>query len=165
MRHNHSTLVATTVRLLRIVALCIPLSLMLHQGAAAADLHAPSVGAKGMPGAKGTFSFKPADWKGMGVTTWWSDTDGVNPGVAGCHLGMTAQGKPNGRTFGEACTEAGLLVESNPGVNVLHAHTDDTGHPDLFDCNQWCRGQSKTGGVCRAAAAPPCASSARCVCR
>ncbi len=145
------------------MAFCIPLSMLAHQ-AGAAEHHGPSTGARGMPGAKGTFAFKPSDWKGMGVTTWWIDTDGVNPGVAGCHLGVTAQGKRNGRSFGEACTASGLLVESNPGANVLHKHVNDIGHPDLFDCNQWCRGHNKAGGVCKAAPAPPCASSARCVC-
>ena len=49
----------------------------------------PSSGAKGMPGAEGTFNFKPADWI-EGKTTWWEDSDGVAPGVAGCHIGTDA---------------------------------------------------------------------------
>ena len=44
----------------------------------------PSVGAKGMPGAMGTFVFKPMDWI-SGTSTWWKDTDGISPlNVHGC---------------------------------------------------------------------------------
>ena len=67
----------------------------------------PSSGAKGMPGAKGTFEFIPED-QIQGATTWWKDTDGVDPGKAGCHSGTDCKGKPNGRMFGEACLPDGL---------------------------------------------------------
>jgi hypothetical protein len=53
--------------------------------AAVAD-GAPSQWAEEMPGAEGTFAFKPTDWI-EGKDTWWQDTDGVDPGTAGCHLG------------------------------------------------------------------------------
>ena len=119
-----------------------------------------------MPGALGTIELKPADWQGNGVTTYWKDTDGIDPGVAGCHIGVTQAGQPNGRSFGEACQPDGTLVESNPGKDVVHAHADDTGHPDTFDCNAWCRGAKHAiGGVCRAVSGPPpCTASARCEC-
>ena len=123
----------------------------------------PSAGAKGMPGAEGTFEFKPSDWK-EGTISWWKDSDGVDPGTAGCHIGTDADGKANGRMFGEACLEDGLLVESNPGAHELHSHKDDIGHPDKFDCNAWCKGQGKSKGMCVAAAAPPCEASAMCKC-
>ena len=123
----------------------------------------PSSGAEGMPGAKGTFEFKPNDWI-SGKTSWWKDTDGVSPGVAGCHIGTDDQGTPNGRTFGEACLADGLLVESNPGKGELHSHGNDTGHPDTFDCNAWCVGSGKNSGACEVASAPPCEQSAVCVC-
>lgn len=124
----------------------------------------PSVGAQGMPGAKGTFEFKPGDWI-AGETTWWKDSDGVNPGVAGCHIGTDDKGVPNGRKFGEACLPGGLLVESNPGKDVLHSHGNDTGHPDTFDCNLWCAGNGWKSGGCEAAPAPPCEQSAVCACQ
>ena len=89
----------------------------------------PSVGARGMPGAVGTFEFRPSDWM-EGVTSWWTDSDGVDPDVAGCYIGADENGQPNGRMFGEACLVDGLLVESNPGVGVLHSHSNDVGHPD-----------------------------------
>ena len=130
--------------------------------AAAADGQ-PSPGAEGMPGAKGTFVFKPADWI-QGSTTWWKDSDGVDPEVAGCHIGTDSEGNPNGRMFGEACLPDGLLVESNPGPGEVHKHSDDIGHPDKFDCNAWCIGKGSSKGVCAVAAAPPCEQSARCVC-
>jgi hypothetical protein len=57
-----------------------------------------------------------------------------------------------------------LLVESNPGADVIHKHADDIGHPDKFDCNAWCIGQGSTEGTCVAEPAPPCAQSAKCVC-
>lgn len=41
-------------------------------------------------------------------------SDGVAPGVAGCHIGLDVKYRPNGRKFGEACLDNGLLVESNP---------------------------------------------------
>lgn len=123
----------------------------------------PSSGAKDMPGAKGTFAFKPTDWM-AGQKSWWKDSDGVAPGVAGCHIGTDEQGVANGRMFGEACLENGLLVESNPGKDVVHAHGDDTGHPDLFDCNAWCEGTANKSGMCTVASAAPCEQSAMCVC-
>ena len=125
--------------------------------------HEPSSGAKEMAGAAGTFEFKPQDWT-AGETTWWKDTDGVGPGVAGCHIGTDSAGLPNGRTFGEACLADGLLVESNPGAGVLHSHDNDIGHPDKFDCTAWCKGNGHSGGKCEVAAAPPCEQSARCAC-
>lgn len=123
----------------------------------------PSTLAKGMPGAEGTIEFAPAD-RLAGDTTWWKDTDGVDPGAAGCHVGTNSDGAPNGRMFGEACLPNGLLVESNPGAGVVHKHEGDLGHPDTFDCNRWCEGNGAGGGSCEVAVAPPCASSAKCVC-
>lgn len=122
-----------------------------------------SDGAQGMPGAQGVFDFKPNDWIAK-EKSWWKDTDGVNPGVAGCHIGTDAQGKPNGRMFGEACLPGGILVESNPGKDELHSHENDTGHPDTFDCNDWCVGNGEKSGMCKSAIAPPCEQSALCVC-
>ncbi len=124
---------------------------------------APSAGAEGMAGAVGTFDFKPDDWM-EGTTSWWKDSDGIAPAVAGCHIGTDADGNPNGRTFGEACQPDGLLVESNPSAGELHSHANDVGHPDRFDCNAWCIGEGASGGVCKPAAAPPCAESAYCAC-
>jgi len=123
----------------------------------------PSPGAKGMPGAMGTFEFKPNDWK-EGQTTWWEDSDGIKPGDPGCHIGTDEKGKPNGRMFGEACLPNGLLVESNPGAGVLHSHNNDIGHPDTFDCNTWCVGTGLSRGACVVAEALPCQQSAMCKC-
>ncbi len=125
--------------------------------------HEPSSGAQDMAGAMGTFEFKPQDWA-AGETTWWKDTDGVDPGTAGCHIGTDSDGSPNGRMGGEVCLADGLLVESNPGAGELHSHINDIGHPDKFDCAAWCIGNGKSGGSCEVAAAPPCERSARCVC-
>ena len=107
--------------------------------------HGPSAGAQNMAGAVGTFEFKPQDWT-AGHTTWWKDTDGIDPGIAGCHIGTDSDGVPNGRMFGEACLPDGLLVESNPGADNMHSHKNDVGHPDRFDCNAWCIGQGNSGG-------------------
>lgn len=123
----------------------------------------PSAAAKDMPGAEGTFSFEPGDFK-EGETSWWKDSDGVKPGVAGCHIGTDDKGVPNGRKFGEVCLENGFLVESNPGKDELHSHGNDTGHPDTFDCNAWCVGNGNKSGSCQVAQAPPCDSSAICAC-
>jgi hypothetical protein len=164
MKSNRSTLTAAAMTLFRIVAVCIPALVLLTS--ARAQHAEPSAGAKGMPGAQGTIEFKPTDWKGN-VTTYWKDTDGVDPGVAGCHIGVTRKGQPNGRFFGEACQSDRILIESNPGKNKVHSHTNDLGHPDTFDCNTWCTGAKRAqGGVCRAVSGPPpCAASARCECR
>ena len=153
---------ATAARLFRILAVCVPV--LMFTNAPAAE-HEPSKAAKGMPGAKGTIEYKPTDWAGN-VTTYWKDSDGVNPGVAGCHVGVTQDGKPNGRFFGEACQSAAILIESNPGAGVVHSHANDLGHPDTFDCKAWCVGVKKAkGGVCKTASAPsPCTASARCEC-
>ena len=133
----------------------------------------PSADAKGMPGALGVREYTPCDWQ-RGKVTWWIDTDGVKPGIAGCHVETTSEGKPQGRHFGEACLDDGvLLVESNPSADKLHTHRNDIGHPDVFNCNIWCRGTESTsgalysGGSCKTVTndvPPPCAESAMCVC-
>lgn len=143
-----------------ILACLIPL-LTVTSAAKASD--EPSTGATGMPGAKGTFEFKPEDWI-QGRTTWWIDTDGVDPGTPGCHIGTDSEGNVNGRVFGEACLPDGLLVESNPGPNELHRHKNDIGHPDMFDCNVWCVAKGASKGSCTVAVAPPCKQSAVCTC-
>jgi hypothetical protein len=117
-----------------------------------------------MPGARGTVNFKPNDCH-QNETSWWKDSDGVSPEVAGCHIGTDEDGVPNGRKFGEACLSNGLLVESNPAKNEFHSHKNDTGHPDTFNCDEWCVGKGKKSGVCEIASAPPCESSAMCVCK
>ncbi len=139
---------------------CIPLLIVAGVANATGE---PSSGAKGMPGAMGTFEFKPDDWM-EGKTTWWKDSDGVDPGVAGCHIGTDSEGTPNGRMFGEACLPDGLLVETNPGADTLHSHKNGIGHPDKFDCNAWCIGKGSSKGACVVAAAPPCEQSAKCAC-
>ena len=132
---------------------------------AACNDHAPSEGAVNEPGAKGTFEFTPTDWQ-KDKKTWWKDTDGVAPGVAGCHIGTNEEGKANGRFFGEACMENGLLVESNPEAGRVHSHTNDIGHPDTFNCSTWCTGKGKTQGQCVEVSGPaPCETSARCECK
>jgi len=155
--------------LVLVLAICAPA--WLH-----ADEHegAPSDGAKGKCGAMGTFEFKPPDWTGHkepppGPVTWWKDTDGVDPGTAGCHLGLSGEGgELNGRMFGEACLPDGLLVESNPAAGVPHSHRNDIGHPDKFDCKKWCGCQNFAKGVCvpvsSEPSAAPCKESAKCVC-
>lgn len=144
------------------LASMIAAALMLS-AAVASDSHEPSTGAKGMPGALGTFEFKPTDWI-EGELTWWTDSDGIDPGTAGCHIGTDEKGEPNGRMFGEACLDELTLVESNPGADELHSHKNDIGHPDKFDCNAWCVGQGSAKGACVVAAAPPCEQSAMCQC-
>lgn len=149
--------------LVLVLAICTPA--WLH--AAEAD-GPPSKGALGMCGAMGTFEFKPGDWT-PGTTTWWEDTDGIDPGKAGCHVGLSSEGgRPNGRMFGEACRkEDGLLVESNPTAGVRHPHTNDVGHPDKFDCQKWCAGKGYAKGVCVEVVTsvdPPCKKSAKCDC-
>ena len=127
------------------------------------DADKPSAGTAGMAGASGIIEFKPQDWQ-EGTTSWWKDSDGVDPGQAGCHIGTSKNGEPNGRMFGEGCLDNGLLVESNPGREELHSHSNDVGHPDTFDCKAWCGGEGYSGGSCVAASAPPCEQSARCEC-
>lgn len=147
--------------LIFIASLCIPMLCL------CASVHAdgkPSKGALGIAGALGTFEFKPEDWI-KGQVTWWKDTDGIKPGIAGCHIGTNQSGEPNGRTFGEACLSDVQLVESNPGADELHSHKDDVGHPDKFDCNAWCVGQGSSKGICQTTSGPPpCSKSAKCVC-
>jgi len=108
----------------------------------------PSEAAKGMPGALGTIEFTP-DPHREGSTTLWYDTDGVQPGIAGCHYEVDLQGEPTGRSFCESCTPDLLLVESNPGKEELHLHKNDIGHPDTFNCQTWCVGNGHKGGSCK----------------
>jgi hypothetical protein len=144
----------------RLYLLTLTVSLL---GACAEGHSQPSPDASGLPGATGTIEFKPVDWV-EGETTWWMDSDGIDPGVAGCHIGTDESGTPNGRMFGEACLPDGRLAESNPGKSELHSHTNDTGHPDTFDCTAWCVGQGRSARTCSPAPAPPCTQSALCEC-
>jgi hypothetical protein len=145
----------------QLIIFLFSLSIVLALPASSED--EPSSLAKDMPSAEGTFDFKPKDWA-PGEVTWWEDSDGVDPGTAGCHIGTDSEGNPNGRTFGEACLDDVLLAETNPGEDKLHSHDNDIGHPDEIDCNEWCVGNGAAKGMCVVAAAPPCAESAMCVC-
>lgn len=137
----------------------------------------PSSAAAGLPGALGRFYVKPSDlgfeppyeWL-EGETTTWLDTDGVAPEVAGCHLETTdppLTAAP--RDFGELCNANGLLVETNPGVNQEHSHSNDLGRPDVFNCNTYCQGEYNVAGSCQPVVTTPtpefpCELSAVCSC-
>ena len=122
----------------------------------------PSEGAAGMPGALGTFTLSLEN--GTGKDSYWIDSDGIAPGIAGCHIGTNAEGEPNQRMFGEYCESNVVLVESNPAKDKIHLHKDDLGHPDRFDCNAWCIGQGSTKGQFQSIEIEPCGSSAICAC-
>ena len=155
MTSNQSPLAAAIMRLLRILAVCVPVLVLLH-AAAAQD---------GTPGYKGKTIL---DMK-KGVTTYWIDTgDGVEPDIAGCHVEVRSRTDQTrtGRVVGEQCRADGLLVETTPAKGEIHEHLNDIGHPYLFDCNAWCVGVKRArSGVCTAQQGPaPCTASARCVC-
>lgn len=145
--------------LVLVLAICTP-----------AGLHAAEAGGPPSEGAKKCgelepIEFKPDDWTGR--DSWWRDSDGVDPGTAGCHEGLKEGGQPNGRSFGEVCRNDVVLVETNPDPGVRHSHKNDIGHPDVFDCMQWCACQGfAKGGFCSKVrdVAPPCTQSAKCVC-
>jgi hypothetical protein len=103
---------------------------------------------KGVRGSMGRMVFTPEDW--TDADTYWVDSDGVAPDVAGCHISTDANKKPTGRIFSEACLSDRVLVESNPGADVLHKHKNDVGKPDIVHCNAWCQGQEHDRGFCRA---------------
>ena len=136
----------------------------------------PSSAAAAFPGARGRFPLQPGDWIGSpdgGPTTQWLDTDGVAPEIAGGHLGWDLVADEwDGRAFAEVCREDGLLVESNPGVEEIHDHANDTGSPDTFNCKEYCMGiyENATGGSCQPVPQVACPlstvslDSAECVC-
>lgn len=110
--------------------------------------------------------------------TWWYDTDGIDPGTAGCHIEVkSSSAKPNdrsawtGRSFGEICL-GNILVETNPAANVVHRHSGDIGNPNYVNCNTWCvESQRRSSGKCttvrpsaKDALVDPCETSAKCVC-
>lgn len=163
--------------LLRKLAVCIPVAVLFSVAYAQQPHGPPSDGAKGIPGALGTFILTPDGWK-KGTVTYWTDTgDGIDPGTPGCHVEVSetdSKRLPNGRFFGEACTKQGLLIETNPGKDTPHGHKNDQGHPDLFDCNVWCqKAKQKSAGVCIQGDAKqikvnipsPCTTSAICSCK
>jgi len=75
-------------------------------------------------------------------------------------IGTDEKGEPNGRMFGEAYLSDVMLMESNPGLDALPSHKNEVDHPDKFNCNAWCVGESFAKGACIAATAPPCEQSA-----
>ena len=125
---------------------------------------APTTPRRDLPaGAMGQIDSVPQDWI-EGETTWWIDSDGVEPGIAGCHIGTDSGGSSNGRMFGEFCVSQRILAETVPGAGVLHRHENDISRPGQIDCAMWCAGNGSAGGKCEVAEAPPCTQSARCVC-
>ncbi len=115
-----------------------------------------------------TTPLKPTDFIAAAKETYWYDTDGVQPGVAGCHIGVKGLNDrtPNNRSFGEACQSNVVLIESNPEKDKIHSHKGDIGAPYLVNCSDWCKGTGKPkGGSCKKTQGPaPCAASARCEC-
>lgn len=88
---------------------------------------------------------------GTGEDTYWSDTDGIDPGTAGCHDEYTTDTcdmVKTGRTFGEFCLDDDRLVESNPGTAECHRHAGDKGKPGVVSCSAWCESEGNTGGKC-----------------
>lgn len=144
-------------------------------------------GARSLPGFLGKTEIE-TPIPGYEGDQYWSDSDGVDPAVAGCHFpftGRTPAGacsgplKPAG-VFGEFCNPAegdpmhqadfpvGALIESNPGAGVCHPHENGLGHPDVYDCDAFCKG-TQTGshtGKCVAAVcnSDSAIASARCEC-
>ena len=112
----------------------------------------------------------------------WEDSDGVEPDVAGCHT-LHA-----GDEACEVCEEAVLerisegchdfvdpetgdvyswLIETNPDAGVCHPHNGGKGHPDVFDCDAFCKektidgsGETYGGGACEPVEALDCDGSA-----
>lgn len=106
-----------------------------------------------------------------GDDTFWTDSDGVDPFVPGCHYEwrreiLDESGKyvcadrlppvvggvatPLNRLdlrgiFGELCYTDTILVESNPEAGVCHRHIKDKGGPFLWDCQVLCKAQGKKG--------------------
>lgn len=120
---------------------------------------------------------------GSGMDSFWIDTDGVAPEVAGCHIEFNendcASVATPGRNFGEFCMDDATLIESNPMADLCHTHEDDIGHPYVVDCASWCRGTltlpsgerrgvAPATGTCEVVVEVPCddgvVESARCVC-
>ena len=108
---------------------------------------------------------------GTGEDSHWDDTDGVDPGTAGCHIEYesdTCSVERAGRTFGEFCLDDDRLVESNPGKDECHTHKGDLGKPDVVSCSAWCESQGSATGSCEggvvAQAKSGTCESARCVC-
>ena len=108
---------------------------------------------------------------GQGTDTYWSDTDGVSPGEAGCHFEYTdanCQTLATGREFGELCLDADRLVESNPGADECHPHGADRGKPDVVSCSVWCANNGNISGRCEDGVPVTTdlgsCSSAHCVC-
>lgn len=108
---------------------------------------------------------------GAGKDTYWADTDGVDPAIAGCHYefaGETCEQNLPERTFGELCLDDDRLVESNPGKDECHPHGGDMGKPGVVSCSTWCAEQGHASGKCESGVAATGAhgdcTSARCSC-
>lgn len=89
---------------------------------------------------------------GTGSDSYWSDSDGVDPGTAGCHYEYedeACETLKSERTFGEFCLDDDRLVESNPGADECHKHGVDRGKPDVVSCTKWCQDENGTNGRCR----------------
>lgn len=162
MRSNQPTLVAATIGLFRILAVCIPVLMLPNSATAQGEEEG-----KKIPGYKGETELD----KGAGKNTYWYDSgDGIDPGSAGCHIEVERVDEKTirrtDRVFGEECTADGLLVETTPGPDEIHRHVNDIGHPYLFDCDVWCKSKHTWNrGTCEPTIGPrPCATSAVCVC-
>ena len=114
----------------------------------------PSSGAKGMPGAVGTIEFTPTD-RIEGEPTWWIDSDGVDPGVTGCHVGTDANGSPNdGCSARPACPTA--ASSSRTLALPSSTATKGRGSSRSVRLRRLVRRAGRLGGACAPAPAPPC---------
>lgn len=101
----------------------------------------------------------------------WVDSDGVLPELAGCHMLVSGDDACSAcesdvqERIGEACytfiqpdgtpAATAWLIETNPGAEVCHPHAGGKGHPDVFDCDAYCKGTTEpesgeaySGGAC-----------------
>ncbi|WAS91568.1 hypothetical protein [Nannocystis punicea] len=103
----------------------------------------------------------------------WKDSDGVDPETPGCHYAFEDKDceTPTNDKFGESCQDGDILVETNPGKDVCHAHAlgpgnIGVGHPDRFSCNAYCTAKYDLPGECRTTqdTCGPGVGSAYCLC-
>ncbi len=88
----------------------------------------------------------------------WKDSDGVVPGEAGLHHAYKdsrcTEADPAMQPIAEACyvfsrdnngtpEQSPLwLIETNPAKDECHEHRGGEGHPDVFDCDAFCKGSA-----------------------
>ena len=86
-----------------------------------------------------------------GSDSYWRDTDGMDPGTAGCSEVFTTDSCTDWASaisFGEFCVDEDRLIETADEAGVCHILPGDLSTLQVVSCTAWCATQGSAAGRC-----------------